>query len=165
MARDFSHIDDHLDQHMQHESDPEEGLVSSQGLTNALTLSVKLLGAGLMIVGLIISLLVINEAWSLYRDPTLIEPMVQAIEEHSNLNKVLASVATDETDAPSTGAQLRNFRLAYFPAWFIAIVMLLLIGRLSIAAIQTGGELALYDRNIRKLARTLLREAGNRSNS
>jgi hypothetical protein len=34
----------------------------------------------------------------------------------------------------------------------------MLIGRLALAAIKTGGELALYDREVKGFARTLLKE-------
>ena len=59
-----------------------------------------------------------------------------------------------------TGAQVAppGLRFSYFVAWLIAIMLLLLIGRLSIAAVRTGGELALYDVKVGKLARALLKE-------
>ena len=43
-------------------------------------------------------------------------------------------------------------------AWLIAILLLLLVGRLAIAAVRTGGELALYDVQVKKLARALIKE-------
>ncbi|MGH6636283.1 MAG: hypothetical protein ACRED0_09190, partial [Gammaproteobacteria bacterium] len=45
------------------------------------------------------------------------------------------------------------FKLSYFAAWGIVIMLLLLIGRLAMIAIKTGGELALYDRHVKHLAR------------
>jgi len=138
---------------------------------------VRLLGALLLIIGLLVALKVISEAWSLYRYPQRIEPLVVAIEKGSGLDKVMAprenlsrparaddSITTspDENMEPSPEAaratpavNVDDFRLAYFPAWFIAILMLLLIGRLAIAAIHTGGQLALYDGQIRRLIRAL----------
>ena len=45
----------------------------------------------------------------------------------------------------------------------VAILLLMLIGRLSIAAVKAGGELVLYDLHIKRFVRELLREAGGKS--
>jgi hypothetical protein len=52
-----------------------------------------------------------------------------------------------------------GFRLSYFVAWVISLLLLMLIGRLAIAAIKTGGELVLYDRHVQQLAREIVRES------
>ncbi len=41
----------------------------------------------------------------------------------------------------------------------IAILLLMLIGRLAIAAVKTGGELALYDLQIKRFAKYLTEQA------
>ncbi len=169
---DYSHIDD----------DHQAPAILAEKSSQLLAIIVRLLGALLLIIGLVIALKVISEAWSLYRHPERIEPLVVAIEKGSGLDKVMApreapphkttiqdniSSKPDEEMAPpprtastSPAVNVDSFRLAYFPAWFIAILMLLLIGRLAIAAIHTGGQLALYDGQIRRLIRAL--EQGRR---
>jgi len=125
----------------------------------------------LMLVGLWISLAVIAEAWSLYRQPAKIERLALAIEQGSNLDRALSRVsqntqqpneAASATTAPPAAAGQVGFRITYFVAWIIAILLLMLVGRLSIAAVKTGGELVLYDGQFRKFARELVREAAKR---
>ena len=133
--------------------------------TNITHLIVRAAGFMLMFVGLWIGLKTINEAWSLYQQPQNIERIARAIEQGSNLDKALSS-RTDATDTEAgAGGQVREvnealgFRLSYFVAWVIAILLLMLIGRLAIAAVKTGGELALYDLQIKRFAKYLTEQA------
>ena len=136
----------------------------------------------LLIVGLWIALAVIIEAWSLYRNPQQIVRMADAIEQGSNLdhslakaNQGLAAGAPDErdTDAAAVPSSVAadaavkgpSFRLSYFAAWLIAILLLMLIGRLALGAVKTGGELVLYDLHIKRFVRELMREASSNSRS
>ena len=132
-------------------------------------LVVRGFGFVLMLVGLWISLAVIAEAWSLYKNPANIERIAKAIERGSNLDRALSRVGTvdrstlDDDAAATTGAdaatEVLGFRMSYFVAWVIAILLLMLVGRLSIGAVKTGGELVLHDAQVKKLARELVREA------
>lgn len=142
--------------------------------TQLAQLIVRAAGFILMFVGLWIGLKVINEAWSLYQQPQNIERLARAIEKGSNLDKALSSVnSTGPASAASapdeSGSQVREinkalgFRLTYFVAWIIAILLLMLVGRLSIAAIKTGGELALYDLQIKRLAKYLMQQTTRRT--
>ncbi|MEQ8235138.1 MAG: hypothetical protein RLW61_03885 [Gammaproteobacteria bacterium] len=135
-----------------------------------LGLVVRSTGLVLLAVGFVVALMVIASAWSLYEEPSRIEAFAREVEHGSNLDLTLAgSVAAGRAELEGTrpdGATVatRNgepapaFRFSYFIAWAIAILLLLLIGRLAIAAVRTGGELALYDVKVGKLARALLRE-------
>lgn len=144
--------------------------------TQLMQLVVRAVGFILMFVGLWIGLKVINEAWSLYQQPHNIERIARAIEQGSNLDRALSSSgspAARETPDPNdpasargaVGTQVREvndalgFRLSYFVAWIIAILLLMLVGRLAIAAIKTGGELALYDLQIKRFAKSLVQQA------
>lgn len=140
-----------------------------------LNLVVRGLGLVLLVVGLIVALTVIVSAWKLYLSPTHIERFAQAVERGSHLDFALSgasqrgqqqldssdragvSSAPATTSSASTAPQT-GFRFSYFAAWLIAILLLLLIGRLAIAAVRTGGELALYDVQVKKLARALIAE-------
>lgn len=144
-----------------------------------MTVVVRFVGVLLLVVGLIIGLKVIGEAWSLYTDPDRIERFATAIERGSNLDRALAPMRPTPLAVPAPNPLLDSgvalapapglqdppppFRLSYFAGWFIALLLLLLIGRLSIAAIRTGGELALYDIRLRQVARSLVREATRRA--
>lgn len=157
---------------------PPEGIERAERVLN---LVVRCFGLVLMVVGLIVALSVIFSAWSLYRSPTHIESFAQAVEQGSHLDLTLANATQkgqqqlDTSDragiaplaraaepAPNAPAPPASFRFSYFMAWLLAILLLLLIGRLAIAAVRTGGELALYDVQVKKLARALLDERTRR---
>jgi len=137
--------------------------------TDITQLIVRVVGFILMFVGLWIGLKVINEAWSLYLQPQNIERVARAIEKGSNLDKALSSVeslpdAGESADSASSKRvrevnDVLGFRLSYFVAWVIGILLLMLVGRLAIAAIKTGGELALYDLQIKRFAKHLVRQS------
>lgn len=130
--------------------------------TDIASVIVRAFGFLLMIVGLWIGLKAINEAWGLYKEPQNIERFANAIERGSNLDKALATVRNDgdaETTSSSAQDSVLGFRLSYFVAWVLAILLLMLIGRLALAAVKTGGELALYDMQIKKLTKLLVQEA------
>ena len=139
--------------------------------TRIMNLVVRGFGLVLLLVGIFVALMVIARAWSLYDDPASIESFALAIERGSNLDLTLSSAAksgqkqldsASGIDAGSGEAQAPprqpEFRFSYFVAWLIALLLLMLIGRLSIAAVRTGGELALYDVQVKKLARALVEE-------
>jgi hypothetical protein len=88
----------------------------------------------------------------------------------SNIDKSLVSfrneIISDEAGGPAgenaetiTMQSSGNIRVSYFFAWMIVLLLLLLIARISLAAIKTGGELVLYDMQIKQFARTLVRES------
>jgi disulfide bond formation protein DsbB len=136
---------------------------------------VRLVGVLLLLIGLVVGIQVIIEAWDLYRSPEHIERFSWAIEKGINLDKSIAALTKNPSPSSKTnepGEQLdqaarspdtqasvdESIRLSYLLAWIIAILLLMLIGRLALAAIKTGGELALYDREVKGFARTLLKE-------
>jgi hypothetical protein len=139
--------------------------------TQIIQVIVRAIGFILLFVGLWIGLKAINEAWALYQYPQNIERLARAIEQGSNLDKAVSaktSAGNGEVSENDNSAGVREvndalgFRLSYFVAWVIAILLLMLIGRLAIAAIKTGGELALYDLQIKRFAKYLAQQgAGN----
>ena len=124
---------------------------------------VRAFGFLLMIVGLWIGLKAINEAWGLYKEPQNIERFAVAIEKGSNLDKALSSVqsgsSAEKASGQSQSESILGFRLSYFAAWLLALLLLMLVGRLALAAVKTGGELALYDMQIKKFAKLLAQES------
>jgi hypothetical protein len=122
-------------------------------------------GFVLLAVGLWIALAVIAEAWSLYQEPQKVERFAVAIEQGSHLDHALSSAssgrvagadneraaaaelgASDDATGASANPESAGFRMSYFVAWIVIILLLMLIGRLAIAAVKTGGELVLYER-------------------
>ena len=114
----------------------------------ALGLLVKVLGLVLLFAGLVAGIWVLLEALSLYRQPEGILPLVAAIEQGSGLDRLLGG---------DGGTAAANVRLAYFPAWFIAVLLLLVIGQLAVTAVRAGAELLLADSRLRRLLRALNR--------
>ncbi|MGH8581074.1 MAG: hypothetical protein ACREVK_13490 [Gammaproteobacteria bacterium] len=131
--------------------------------TNYLAVFVKAVGIIVLLVGVWIGVKVMSEAWALYQAPHHIERFANAVEHGSNLDKVLsikaAGIGAEHNIPGKTGmtgyeeTERPVFKLSYFAAWGIVIMLLLLIGRLAMIAIKTGGELALYDRQVRHVAK------------
>jgi hypothetical protein len=157
-----------------HRDNPEQ-VTRVATVTQFTEIFVRLAGVLLLLVGLVVGIQVIIEAWDLYRSPEHIERFSWAIEKGTNLDKSIAALTKDPVPSSKTnepGEQLdqaarspdtqayvdESIKLSYLLAWIIAILLLMLIGRLALAAIKTGGELALYDREVKGFARTLLKE-------
>lgn len=149
-------------------------------LTSTITAIVRLLGLLMLIVGLYAGIKVILEAWNLYDEPQRIERFATAIEQGSNIDSLLTSLttpvpqpqpiqtelqdgdATMEKSTPSvTPSQTTkpNVRMTYFLAWGIVVLLLMVIGGLASSAIRTGGQLALYDLQVKQFAQQLINEA------
>ena len=115
-----------------------------------------------LLVGLWVGVKIILEAWALYEDPSRIVRFADDIQRHSNLDGVVGSIAgPGETAgvAPGTApAAAGAFRLSYFAAWFIVLLLMFVIGSLAMTAIATGGQLALYDLQVRQHSRAVIRE-------
>jgi hypothetical protein len=135
---------------------------------------VRLAGLILLGVGLWAAVGVINEAWGIYNNPrtSRVDAVAVAIEEATHIDAIVAPPARAEAAASGDAAKAaapakpsQPFRLSYFIAWPIVLLLLLLVGRLSMAAIKTGGELALFDVQFRRFARDLVRELGRSQKS
>ncbi|NNM01438.1 MAG: hypothetical protein HKO62_11855 [Gammaproteobacteria bacterium] len=134
--------------------------------TTIMQSAVRGFGILLLLVGLFITLKVVFEAWALYRDPGRIEAFAVAIEKGSNLDRALMPVR-DEVDANQSGAAADAAsgapRVSYFVAWVLALLLLMLVGRLALGAVRVGGELALYDMYVKKFVRELVRQSAGGS--
>ena len=139
-----------------------------------MNLAARGFGMVLMVVGLVVALTVIVSAWSLYADPSHIDGFARAVEKGSHIDRMLDNSARDARQQFDNGARAADaprlpgesaapggapdVSFAYFVAWFLAILLLFLLGTLAIAAVRTGGELVLYDAKVKKLAREIIDE-------
>lgn len=141
--------------------------MSDSNTNDILGIIVRLLGLVILVIGLTVALKVIIEAWELYREPQNIERFATAIEQGSGLDSLInnfaqkssshdAEVAISELKRPTPPQSLR---LTYFVAWIIVVLLLMVIGGLGMSAIRTGGQLALYDLQVKRFAREVLNEA------
>ena len=141
---------------------------------NVMSFLVRLLGLFLLLVGLWVALWVLLTAQSLYQHPEQIEIFAAAIEKGSNIDKTMASLRENlvveneldngvqnytETDRRPSSTGSGNIRISYFFTWIIVMLLLLLVARIALATIKTGGELVLFDMQIKHLARMLAKES------
>ena len=141
---------------------------------NILSFLVRLLGFFLLLAGLWVALQVLLTAKNLYEHPENIERFAVAIEKGSNIDKTLAPLRDslilesdsengvqryNETEKRPSVTGTGNIRVSYFFAWVIVLLLLLLIARISLTAIKTGGELVLFDMQIKQFARMLAKES------
>ena len=126
----------------------------------ALGALVRLVGLAVLLVGLWVGVKIILEAWALYEDPSRIVRFADDIQLHSNLDGVIGTIAGDSAAAGEAGKSSQNggFRLSYFAAWFIVLLLMFVIGSLAMTAIATGGQLTLYDLQVRQHSRAVVRE-------
>ncbi len=126
--------------------------------------AVRLFGFILMLFGLWVAVMVMLEALELYENPTRIEQLAVHIERGSNIDATLSTtngpstVNSDAAKAAMVNAG-KDIHVSYFFAWVIAILLLLLIARIALGVIKTGGELVLYDVQIKRFARELIKES------
>jgi len=141
---------------------------------NIMGFIVRMIGMFLLLAGLYVAIQVLLTALDLYEHPEQIERFAVAIEKGSNIDKSLAPIRDGliadndsdngvqqyaETGKRPASASANNIRLSYFFAWVIVLLLLLLIARISLTAIKTGGELVLYDMQIKQFARMLVKES------
>lgn len=162
--------------------DHEPGLTITTFASGLLNAAVRLTGLALLGIGAWTMVNLLQEVWALYHDPArpTVERFAQAIENASHVDKLLTpkhgtgaedtagatgdagGASTDvRPAAPAAAPAARNeenFRFSYFIAWPVVLLLLLLIGRLALAAIKIRGELALYDVQIKRFAAGLMRE-------
>lgn len=140
----------------------------NEATKDVLSIVVRLCGLILLFIGLWIAIQVFNEALALYKNPANIERVAKAIEAGSNIDKSIAPIrdsilGKDETvegevvDKKPESNNNSGIRISYFVAWVVDLLLLLLLARISIMAIKTGGELALYDAQIKKFARQVVK--------
>ncbi len=136
----------------------------NEATKDVLSIVVRMCGLMLLFIGLWIAIQVFNEALALYKDPANIERMATAIEAGSNIDKsivpirdsLLADEGAEIETASKTKETTDGFRISYFIAWVVDLLLLLLLARIAIMAIKTGGELALYDAQVKRLARQII---------
>ena len=132
----------------------------------ALSTVVRVVGVVVLGIGLWVGMKVILEAWALYEQPQRIVRFADDIQKHSNLDGIIGSLGTadagEESASGASGKPLADrpsgLRLSYFAAWFIVLLLLFVIGSLAMSAITTGGQLALYDLQLKRYSRSLIKE-------
>lgn len=145
-----------------------------------MSIFVRLVGLFLLLAGVYVALHVMFKAMELYENPRSIERFALAIETGSNIDKSLSSIRDAVVVEPGEGEETPGanrqgtrgsadasdnpIRISYFFAWIIMLMLLMLIGSISLRAIKTGGELVLYDMQIKQFAKMLVKESGKSRN-
>lgn len=154
-----------FDNNNEEEAETAQPAMSSlnEASKDVMSIVVRFCGLMLLFIGLWIAIQVFNEALALYKDPANIERVATAIEAGSNVDKSIAPIRdsllgnTEEVEETKTEEKSNGIRLSYFIAWVVDLLLLLLLARISLAAIKTGGELALYDAQIKRFARQIIK--------
>ncbi len=151
----------------------EKENVHAEGI-GIFTSFVRIVGIGVLIFGLWIGYQVVSESWQLYRSPEKIEKYAEKVEQGSKMDKFGESLCKMShemmTETVKRMPQMQDskqekeltplvpFRLSYFAAWGIIVLLLLVIGKIACWIIFTGGKLALYSGNTEKLAQAMVRQ-------
>jgi len=129
-----------------------------------LAILVRLLGLTFLVIGIGAAVIILNEAWHLYKDPGRIEPFAVAIERGSNLDRIFA-LSEEDVGAPAAASEeaasardSSSLRLSYFASWFLVLLLMLVGSIVAISAVSAGGRLVLYDTDIRQLSRAVIKE-------
>jgi len=134
-----------------------EGSQAAKWGPMALGTVVRAVGMVVLFVGLWVGVKVILEAWALYEQPQRIVRFADDIQKHSNIDGVIGPLGVVEAGEKAKGAGT-GLRLSYFAAWFIALLLIFVIGSLAMSAITTGGQLALYDLQLKRYSRSVIKE-------
>lgn len=159
---------------MQEINKEEIGSVVTIQWSNLFETIVRLVGAVIMIVGVVVALQVLRHAWDLFNDHASVVAFGEKIEKASNLNNAFntllgeslaefrlhARQVFDPNNANNQqpAARFEPWNLSYFVAWFVKILLLLLIARIGFWAMSEGGKLALVSLGERTLAKNMTRE-------
>ncbi len=147
-----------------------------------LKIIVRSAGLIALVVGLVLICDLFTRAWSLLDDPKLISKLSVDIDTHSNLGafsddlyaNVKPHISSETSAKPTQGAPdaapvagptqvsdapaVKALNLSYFFAWAIVLTVLKICVSLAMSAMKYGAELALHDREDKRL-RTLVKEA------
>ena len=144
-------------------------------MTNSI-LGMVVRGSGLLLllIGMWMGIKTLNIIIDLYETPETILRFADKIEQGSGIDKAIAPakeiLSSSDVESDETGENKnlesyeevsevarQGFRISYFFAWGIVLILLLILGRLSLIAIKVGGELVLYDVQLRRFVKELLR--------
>jgi hypothetical protein len=104
---------------------------------------VRVVGLSLLAVGLWIAAMVVVEAWSLYRDPGRIIPFATALEQGTQVDALVRSLAADPNQQADATTPAPQLSISFLLAWFVVPALLLIAGSLAMSAVRVGGQLAL----------------------
>ena len=141
----------------------------------------RTIGLIVLLVGVYWGLKIINEAWSFYKNPAKIEKYVEIVEQATDANKFSASVCRFLHKALSQNMSnlssfkvggrevqvkrkqgelppLHPIKLSYFSTWCLLIILWLVIGRIAFLAITTGGKLTIYNADVERTAKAMVKQ-------
>ncbi|MCH9673687.1 MAG: hypothetical protein K0U93_19765 [Gammaproteobacteria bacterium] len=141
----------HMEAPMRARIEDEPGGSVTEGLGRMVGLAAAILGFVVMIAGVVFGLLVLTEAWALYKEPARIERIARAVEKGSNIDQALSSAVAKPADANAQPGG-SSVKVSYMLAWFIAPALMFVCGALSFWAVTAGGNLALKGLQSRRAA-------------
>lgn len=128
---------------------------------------VRIVGGAIMIVGIVMVFQVFREVTELAKSHAPIVAFADEVEKVTNINKAANNFMTETLERMRLVAQQVEGRpiaqpqpwqpvnIAYFAAWSIKILLLIIIGWLGFSALGAGGKVALTGMGDRRHARTV----------
>ena len=120
----------------------------------------RICGLLVLLAGLWISWIVFTMILEIYENPAVIDKWAIEIEQRSNLDRAITPLRRGLTQTddgkPVPRSESTDLRLTYFVAWIFVLLLLLLLARIGLLAVKTGGELLLYDSQVKHLAREII---------
>lgn len=145
-----------------YDEEPVHILEQRSVIDNVFIYAIRTAGVLLLLIGLLVGIKVVLEVFTLYQEPAGIERFAQAVAKGSNLDELFTGFDDGEASGSATKGQQQGLRMSYFLAWAIVLFLLFIAGRLALGAVKIGGELALYDAQLKQFARTLLGQSLHR---
>jgi len=104
----------------------------------------RIAGLILLLVGVWAAVQVLGEAWELYRHPDRVSRFADAVEQGTHIDRALLpanrrATTTGESGYAATGD---DFRPSHILGWALAIILLLVLGRLAYWILLAGSSLA-----------------------
>ncbi len=163
---------------------PSESLTAD----SIVSLGVRLLGIGILLIGIYTAFQVATKLKNLLEHPDTIVPFATEIESRAHLNSFLGQINVLVSFMEKVNRSLPNeagvqentlptqrtnqaqppaepFNGSYFAAWSIVLILLALIARISFWAIREGGKLALTQVNNERQLKLIIQELLSESRS
>ena len=123
---------------------PPQGRDAFDIINHLIGIVVRVVGLGLLAIGLWVAIEVVMEAWALYRDPGRVQSFADALEKGLRVDALLQGLAAQER-SDATAVAGTTLSVSFLLSWFIVPTLMFTAGYLAMSAVRTGAMLALGD--------------------
>ncbi len=112
-------------------------------INNLFGIVVRIVGMGLLAIGLWVGVEVVVEAWALYRDPGRVQAFSDELEKGLHVDALIEGLAEQERGEANVAGT--TISVSFLLSWFIVPTLLFTAGYLAMSAVRTGAMLGLGD--------------------